>query len=80
MKKEHFYLPDGFPSMPFWECEWQAKRVEFEYDDINTKYFYFRINYAEKKLDSLLTCLKKLALGIRLWRFQNFQNRIMIFL
>jgi len=35
LEKEYFYLPDGFPSMPFWECEWQSKRVKFEYADIN---------------------------------------------
>lgn len=30
---------DDFYDMPFWEAEWRAKEVKFEYKDINKIYF-----------------------------------------
>ena len=32
---EDFYLQDGYPAMPFWECEWVSKKTFFDLDDIN---------------------------------------------
>ncbi|ODS35385.1 hypothetical protein BEH94_00625 [Candidatus Altiarchaeales archaeon WOR_SM1_SCG] len=70
IEEQYFYLPDGFPAMPFWECEWQSERVEFEYNDIN-KMILFSNELHSEEIKSIADMLNHLDIAYKIMDFSE---------
>jgi hypothetical protein len=70
IRPQYFYLDDGFPAMPFWECEWQSKKIKFEYRDIN-KLILFSDRLFEKEINAIVSMLKQLDISYDIMKFSK---------